>query len=100
MKLFAEYLSERYILQLMRDKSMDVLKIKDSREEKWVEVRGKRGYEIDGYDKKDKLHKVLDIVGKSANVSQLMNGKKVSINPNHPDAKKSLKAIKKIMSEK
>jgi len=93
------YLKESYMLQLIRDKNIDVLKIKDSRKKDWVEVRGKKGYEIGGYDKKDKLHKVLDVIGKSANISDLMNGKKVSINPKHPSGSKSIQYIKKIMSE-
>ena len=100
MKTFRLYLSEGYMLQLIRDKNIDVLKIKDSRKKDWVEVRGKKGYEVSGYDKKDKLHKVLDIIGKSANISDLMNGEIVSINPNHPEGSKSIKYIKKIMSEK
>ena len=36
------------MLQLIRDKNIDVLKIKDSHKKDWVEVRGKKGYEIGG----------------------------------------------------
>ena len=39
---------------------MLVLKIKDTDQDSHVEVRGKKNYEIDGYDPKDKLHQVLD----------------------------------------
>jgi len=100
MKTYRNFVNEAYMLQLVRDKNMDVLKIKDSRKSSWVEIRGKKGYEIDGYDKRDRLHRVLDQVGKAANMSDLMNGKPVSINPKHPDSKKAMHLIKKIMGEK
>ena len=77
--------NEGYKLQLERDKEMLVLHIKDTATGKRTEVRGKPGYETD-YDPNDKLHILLDKVGKSANISELMNGEVVSINPNHPDA--------------
>jgi len=93
-------ITEAYMLQLIRDRNMDVLKIKDSRQKSWVEIRGKKGYEIDGYDKKDKLHRILDQIGKSANMSDLMNGKPVNINPKHPDGKKALGVVKRIMGKK
>ena len=47
-------------------------------------MRGKPGYETN-YDANDKLHRLLDKVGKSADISQLMNGEPVGINPKHPD---------------
>ena len=100
MKTYRNFVNEAYMLQLVRDKNMDVLKIKDSQKSSWVEIRGKKGYEIDGYDKQDRLHRVLDQVGKAANMSDLMNGKPVSINPKHPDSKKAMRLVKKIMGEK
>jgi hypothetical protein len=100
MKTYRNFINEAYMLQFVRDKNMDVLKIKDSRKKSWVEIRGKKGYEISGYDKRDRLHRVLDQVGKSANMSDLMNGKPVSINPKHPDGKKAIRLVKKIMDEK
>ena len=75
-----------YLLQLERDNSanMLVLHILDKKTGKRTEVRGKAGYETNGYDPEDKLHQLLDKVGRSANVSELMNGEVVTINPNHP----------------
>ena len=100
MKTYRNFINEGYMLQFVRDKNIDVLKIKDSRERSWVEIRGKKGYEIDGYDRRDKLHQVLDKIGKAANMSDLMNGTPVSINPKHPDGKKAIEFVKKIMREK
>ena len=75
------------------------LHIKDTKTGNRSEVRGKPGYEIDGYDPKDKLHRVLDKIGKSANMSELMNGEKVTINPNHPKGKEAIKIAKEITNE-
>ena len=83
---FKDIYTEGYKLQLERDREMLVLNITDTSTGKRTEVRGKSGYETD-YDPNDKLHKLLDKVGKSANISDLMNGEVVGINPNHPDAK-------------
>lgn len=83
--------SEGYKLQLERSKDMDVLHIVDTTTNKRTEVRGKPGYETN-YDPNDSLHILLDKVGKSANISELMNGEVVSINPKHPDANRAKKA--------
>ena len=79
--------SKNYLLQLERDNraGMLILHILDKSTGKRTEVRGKMGYETNGYDPEDKLHQLLDKVGKSASVSDLMNGDVVSINPRHPD---------------
>jgi hypothetical protein len=79
--------NKNYLLQLERDKraGMLILHILDKDTGKRTEVRGKMGYETNGYDPNDKLHQLLDKVGKSASVSDLMNGDVVSINPRHPD---------------
>lgn len=77
---------EGYKIQLERDPNMYVLHIKDSKTGKRTEVRGKSGYESGGYDANDKLHQLLDKIGKSANISELINGETVTINPKHPDA--------------
>jgi hypothetical protein len=79
--------SKNYLLQLERDTraGMLILHILDKNTGKRTEVRGKMGYETNGYDPNDKLHQLLDKVGKSASVSDLMNGDVVSINPRHPD---------------
>ena len=94
--LFNLGLSEGYQLKLERDKEIDVLHIMDTKTKKRIEVRGKKGYETDGYDPQDKLHQVLDKVGRSANISELMNGNVVGINPKHPqgaDAEKTAKDV-------
>ena len=64
---------------------MMVLNITDTKTGKRTEVRGKAGYETNGYDANDKLHQLLDKISKSANISELMNGEVVGINPKHPD---------------
>jgi hypothetical protein len=77
-------LSEGYKLKLERDADMMVLNITDTATGKRTEVRGKPGYETGGYDSTDSLHILLDKIGKSANISDLMNGDTVGINPKHP----------------
>ena len=91
-------LAEGYKLQLERDKELLVLHIKDTATGKRTEVRGKPGYETN-YDPNDKLHMLLDKVGKSANISELMNGEVVSINPKHPDADRAKAATDKAYNE-
>ena len=78
---------ESYLLQLERDYDADmlVLHVKDNHTGARTEVRGKLGYESGNYDPKDKLHIILDEIGKAANIAELMNGEVVSINPHHPD---------------
>ena len=46
-------------------------------------MRGTQNYETK-YDPNDRLHKLLDRIGKAANISELLNGEPVGINPNHP----------------
>ena len=91
-------LAEGYKLQLERDREMLVLHIKDTATGKRTEVRGKPGYETD-YDPNDSLHILLDKVGKSANISDLMNGEVVGINPKHPDADRAKAATDKAYNE-
>jgi len=93
--LFNLGLAEGYKLRLERDKHIDVLHILDTKTKKRIEVRGKKDYETN-YDASDKLHQVLDSVGKAANISELMNGEVVGINPKHPqgaDAEKTAKDV-------
>jgi len=90
---FSEYISESYFVQYIRDKNVDVLKLKDSKQASWVEVRGKKNYEVT-YDKNDPLHKAIDGLGKAASISDLMNGDVVSINPHHPHGKKAIETVK------
>ena len=90
-----------YLLQLERDSraGMLVLHILDQKTGKRTEVRGKLGYETNGYDPEDKLHQILDKVGKSASVSDLMNGDVVSINPRHPQGPAALKVAHDLTNE-
>jgi len=97
--LFNLGLAEGYKLQLERDRELLVLNITDTATGKRTEVRGKSGYESGNYDPNDKLHILLDKVGKSANISELMNGEVVSINPKHPDADRAKAATDKAYSE-
>ena len=93
---FTQYLAEGVKLKLIRGRNMDVLKMWNKGDSKWVELRGKPDFERK-YDGKDPLHKAIAALGKSANISDFVNGDEVSINPNHPDGKKALKTIKRLM---
>ena len=95
--LFNLGLTEGIKLRLERDKHIDVLHIQDTKEKHRVEVRGKKGYESGNYDPQDKLHQVLDRVGKAANISELMNGEVVSINPNHPQGTRAIRTAKDVL---
>jgi hypothetical protein len=96
MKSYTTFISEGIKLKLIRGKDQDVLKMWDTKEKSWVELRGKSNFEVK-YDPKDPLHKAINALGKSANISDFVNGDEVSINPNHPDGKKALATIKKLM---
>ncbi len=93
---FKSFISEGVKLKLIRNKNMDVLKMWNKGDNKWVELRGKPGFETK-YDPKEPLHKAITALGKSASISDFVNGDEVSINPNHPDGKKALATIKKLM---
>ena len=93
---FRGFISEGVKLKLIRNKNMDVMKMWNKGDKKWVELRGKPGFETK-YDPKDPLHKAITALGKSASISDFMNGDDVSINPNHPDGKRALATIKKLM---
>ena len=92
---------EGYELRLERDKSANllVLHVKDTRTGRRSEVRGKLGYETTGYDANDKLHQLLDKIGKASNISDLMNGEVVTINPKHPQGTSATKAASAITAE-
>ena len=89
---FKDIYNEGYKLQLERDADMMVLNITDTKSGKRTEVRGKSGYESGNYDPDDKLHQLLDKIGKSANISDLINGDPVGINPKHPQGTSAKKA--------
>jgi ribosomal protein S18 acetylase RimI-like enzyme len=85
-----QYMQEGYRLQLERGTDMDVLHITDTTTGKRTEVRGKPDYER-AYDPTDKLHQLLDKIGKASNISDLINGEVVGINPKHPDGSSAKK---------
>ena len=95
--LFNLGLTEGIKLRLERDKDIDVLHIMDTKDKQRIEVRGKKGYESGNYDAQDKLHQVLDRVGKAANISELMNGEVVSINPNHPQGTRAIRTARDVL---
>jgi 5'(3')-deoxyribonucleotidase len=82
-------IAESVAIKFERGDDYDILHIKEKGKNR-VEVRGKSGYESGNYDPKDKLHKLLDSLGKAANISELMNGETVVINPKHPDGPKAI----------
>ena len=94
-----ENINEGYKLQLERDADMYVLHITDSDTGKRTEVRGKSGYESGNYDADDKLHQLLDKIGKASNISDLMNGEVVGINPKHPDGDRATATADKAFNE-
>jgi len=96
---FKDIYNEGYKIQLERDPNMYVLHITDTKSGKRTEVRGKSGYESGSYDADDRLHQLLDKIGKSANISELINGEVVTINPKHPDATKAKNAADTAFNE-
>jgi hypothetical protein len=96
MRPLSFFLKEGIKLQLVRGKNQDVLKMWKTGESSWVEVRGKPNFEVN-FDPKDPLHKAIKALGKSANISDFVNGDIVNINPKHPNAKKALDTAKALM---
>ena len=96
MKRFSRYISEGIKVQLVRGKDQDTLKMWDTTQKGWVELRGKPNFEVK-YDANDPLHKAILNLGKAANISDFVNGDIININPSHPDAKKALETIKRLM---
>ena len=94
-----ESIKEGFKLKLERDTDVDVLHIVNTDTGGRTEVRGKKGYESGNYDANDQLHQLLDRVGKSANIAELINGEVVSINPKHPDGAKAKTATDKAYNE-
>lgn len=95
--LFNLGLTEGVMLKFQRGEDFDTLHIKPKGKNR-VELRGKPGYERGNYDAQDKLHQVLDRLGKAANFAELMNGETVSINPKHPDGERANKTAQDILS--
>jgi len=90
--LFNLGLAESVAIKFERTDEYDILHIKEKGKNR-VEVRGKKGYESGNYDPKDKLHRVLDKLGKAANISELMNGETVVLNPKHPNGPRAIKTV-------
>ena len=95
---FTDDINEGYVLRLENDEDLLVLHIRNTNTGERAEVRGNPNYEID-YDENDELHQLLDVIGKASNISELMNGKIVSVNPKHPDGPKSYAALDDAMNE-
>ena len=95
--LFNLGLTESVKLQFQRGDDFDTLHIKPKNKNR-VELRGKPGYESGGYDAQDKLHQVLDRLGKAANFAELMNGEVVTINPKHPDGERAKNTVDDVLS--
>lgn len=95
--LFNLGLAESVKLQFQRGDDFDTLHIKPKGKNR-VELRGKPGYESGNYDAQDKLHQVLDNLGKAANFAELMNGEVVTINPKHPDGERANKTAQDVLS--
>ena len=95
---FTGDINEGYRLRLENDDDLLVLNITNTKTGERAEVRGNPNYEID-YDENDELHQLLDVIGKASNISELMNGKIVTVNPKHPDGPKSYAALANAMNE-
>ena len=96
---YKDIYNEGYKLQLERDDDLYVLHITNTETNKRTEVRGKSGYESGNYDANDKLHQLLDRIGKASNISDLINGEVVGINPKHPDGANAKKHADKAFNE-
>ena len=94
----SEIFLEGYKLRLERSKDMDVLHIVDTKSGNRTEVRGKPDYER-AYDPQDPLHQLLDKIGKASNISDLINGEPVGINPKHPDGASAKAAADRAFNE-
>lgn len=92
MLTFHSFMYETYTVQLVRQPHIDTLKIKRKGDRKWVEVRGKPNFEI-MFDPKDALHQVIQQLGKASNISDLVNGEIVVVNPKHPHGAKAVKVL-------
>jgi len=95
-------LSESVLVKLERDKrnNIYVLHMVDNQDKHRVELRGEKGYETGNYNKHDRLHQVLDGLGKAVDLGALFAGETVSINPHHPDGEQALNITKAVMSGK
>ena len=93
-----EFTVEAYMMDLNQDEDMLVLRVKDTDQKHHVEVRGKKNYEIDGYDPNDKLHQVLDKLD-PATVAKLYGGEEVFLNPKNSRTAPAIATAKKLTTE-
>ena len=84
-------------VELIRGDGIDTLKIQNTYEKTWVEIRGEPDFEINYVE--DELCRAIDSLGKSVNISELVNGESQVINPKSPDGAKALGMVKKYLSE-
>lgn len=98
--LFNLGLAESVLVKLERDKrnGIYVLHMVDNKDKHRVELRGEKGYETGNYNQHDRLHQVLDGLGKSVDLGALFAGETVSVNPNHPDGEQALNVAKAVMT--
>lgn len=98
--LFNLGLAESVLVKLERDKRNDiyVLHMVDSKDKHRVELRGEKGYETGNYNEHDRLHQVLDGLGKAVDLGALFAGETVSVNPKHPDGEQALNVAKAVMT--
>ena len=98
--LFNIGLAESVLVKLERDKRNDiyVLHMVDSKDKHRVELRGEKGYETGNYNQHDRLHQVLDGLGKAVDLGALFAGETVSINPHHPDGEQALGIATAVMT--
>ena len=99
--LFNIGLAESVIVKLERDKRNDiyVLHMVDNKDKHRVELRGEKGYETGNYNQHDRLHQVLDGLGKAVDLGALFAGETVSINPHHPDGEQALGIATAVMTD-
>jgi len=98
--LFNLGLAESVLVKLERDKRNDiyVLHMVDNKDKHRVELRGEKGYESGNYNQHDRLHQVLDGLGKAVDLGALFAGETVSVNPHHPDGEQAINVAKAVMT--
>jgi len=88
---------ESYALTYIRQGKMGILRIRPLPGSKWVEVRGKVGFE-NNYDENDYLHRTMTLIGKGVNVSDFVNGTEVVLyDRGDKVAKLALRAVRAIV---
>jgi len=107
MQSFGKYLTEltknqskkkeSYALTYIRQGKMGILRIRPLPGSKWVEVRGKVGFEY-AYDDSEYLHRTMTLIGKGVNVSDFVNGTEVVLyDRGDTVAKQAVRAIRAIV---